>query len=568
MTNSRIIYITEESHCTVLNTSHRRVQVVFFTVLALLLILILRIFDLSVFSFGEFQHSTNLDSQNIRIRNNIVDRNGIILASTLPTASAYIYPKHFIPTDHSFALISKNLGIDIKELRERITNNKHFAWLKRHITPKEQQKLHDLGLLGVSFIKDQKRIYPHKNLFSHIVGLVDIDNNGISGLESSFDMYLQDDTKQALQTTLDAKVQYIVKQELKDAIKKNDAKGGVAIVMDIHTGELLSSVSLPDFNPYGIDAINTSMLFNKATLGVYEMGSVLKALTLAMAIDSEKIDVDDSFDVSTPLKIGKYKIKDYRGKGGVLSVPEILMYSSNIGTAKMIQEVGIPKQKEYFKKLGLLSRINVEVPEISNPIYPSDYRWKELRSITMSYGHGISMTPIHLIQAFSAIVNGGLFRKVTLIKGKNDKIKGKKMFSPRTSFLISKILRLTAKSGSAKRANLNEYLIGAKTGTAEKIVNGRYDKNLNTTLCVASFPMNDPKYAILILVDEPKGNEINHGFTTGGMVAAPVISNIVPRIAPILNVAPVDHKDPKIIKALYINHKPMYKGYASATPKR
>ena len=569
MTNLKVIYVNEESNAAVLSTSYRRVQIVFFAILALLITLVLRLFDLSVFNSGEFQYKTNSGLENISIRGDITDRNGIVLASTIPTASAYIYPKHFTATDRSFALIAKSFNIDIKELKKRIANNQHFVWLKRDLSPKDQEKLHNLGILGVYFIKDQKRIYPHKSLFSHIVGLVDIDNHGISGLESSFNTYLQDDTKQELQTTLDAKVQYVVKQELENAIKQHGAKGGMAVVMDVHTGELLSSVSLPDFNPHSIDTTNTDAFFNKATLGTYEMGSVLKVLTLAIGIDSGMIGIDDSFDVSAPLKIGKYQIKDYRkGKGNILSVPEILMYSSNIGVGKIIQEIGVQKQKEYFKKFGLLSKINTEVPEISSSIYPSDYRWKELNAITMSYGHGISITSIHLIQAFSAIVNGGVFKKATLIKGNNDQISGKRILKQKTSSLMNKVLRLTAESGFAKRANVNEYLIGAKTGTAEKIINGKYDKKLNTAICVAAFPMNKPKYALLVAVDEPKRNEINYGFATGGMVAAPVVASIASRIAPILNVTPVDHTDPRIIKALYIKQKPIYKGYASITTKR
>ena len=569
MTNLKVIYVNEESNAAVLSTSYRRVQIAFFTILALLITLVLRLFDLSVFNLGELQYKTSSYSKNISIRRDITDRNGIVLASTLPTASAYIYPKHFIATDHSFTLIAKNFNIDTKELKKRIANNQHFVWLKRDLSPKDQEKLHNLGILGVHFIKDQKRVYPHKNLFSHIVGLVDIDNRGISGLESSFNIYLQDDTKQELQTTLDAKVQYVVKQELENTIKQHEAKGGIAVVMDVRTGELLSSVSLPDFDPHSIDTTNTDTFFNKATLGVYEMGSVLKILTLAMGIDAGIISIDDSFDVSAPLKIGKYQIKDYgRRRGDILSVPEILMYSSNIGVGKIIQEVGVQKQKEYFKKFGMLSKINTEVPEISNPIYPVNYRWKELSAITMSYGHGISITPIHLIQAFSAIVNGGVFKKATLIKGNNEQISEKRILKQKTSSLMNKLLRLTAESGFAKRANVNEYLIGAKTGTAEKITNGKYNKKLNTALCIAAFPMNDPKYALLIAVDEPKRNEINHGFATGGMVAAPAVASIVSKIAPILNVTPVDHTNPRIIETLYIKQKPMYKGYANVTTKR
>lgn len=560
MSSLKIICTNEISN-TVIQKSHRRIQIVFFSMFAILLTLILRIFDLSIFSDSDLQ-LINKNENEVNIRNNIVDRNGIILASTIPTASAYVYPKHFVNPAQSLKFISNVINIDTRELEERMIKNKHFAWLKRHLTPLEQQALHNLGIPGVYFIDDQKRIYPHKNLFSHLIGLVDIDNKGISGLESFFNENLKNPINQDIQTSLDIRVQYAVKQELSDVIKLHDAIGGTAIVMDVTTGELISSVSLPDFNPYDVREISNKKLFNQATLGVYEMGSVLKALTLAIGIDSGKIDLADSFDVSTPFKINSHKIGDYRGgKGGILSVPEILMYSSNIGVAHIIKEVGITKQKEYFKKLGMLTKINVEVPEKSNPIFPSDRRWKEINSITMSYGHGISVTPIHLIQTFSAIVNNGILRKATIIKRLSNAGSGKQVFKPQTSLLMNKILRLSATNGFARRANLDEYLIGAKTGTAEKIVSGKYSQKLNLALCIAAFPINNPKYALLVLVDEPKQNSINHGFATGGIVAAPVISSIVSKIAPILDIAPIDHNDPKISNALYVNYKPMHKRF-------
>ena len=564
MTNFRIIHINEQTHCEMIKVSHRRVQIVFFSVLAVLLTLVLRIFDLSIFNFGDFQHGSISYNKDIHMRNNLVDRNGIILASTLPTASAYINPAQFINPVQSLELISKELNINVKELAGRISAGKSFVWLKRHITPHEQQKLHNLGIPGVYFVKDQKRIYPHKNLFSHIIGLVDIDNKGVSGLEASFNNQLNDINQRTLQTSLDSKIQYIVKQELENAITTHNAIGGTAIVMDVHTGELVSVVSLPDFDPSNISSIDNKTLFNQATLGVYEMGSVLKPVTIAMALDSGKINVRDSFDVSTPLKINNFTINDYRGKGGFLSVPEVLMYSSNRGVAHMIRKVGVKKQREYFKKLGLLSSIGIEVPETSNPIYPSEARWKELSSVTMSFGHGISITPIHLIQAFSAIVNDGIFRKATLIKGRGDEAIGKRVFSSKTSSLMNRMLRLVTEGGSSRQAGFNDYLVGAKTGTAEKIINGRYSKTVNLALCVGAFPINNPKYSILILVDEPKASKLTFGFATGGWIAAPVISKIVSRIAPILNIAPVDEKDPKVINALYIDYKPMYKQYAHA----
>ncbi|MFQ3307262.1 MAG: cell division protein FtsI (penicillin-binding protein 3) [Candidatus Midichloriaceae bacterium] len=556
MSDFEIIETTKESECELINENHRRIHIVFFTLLSILVILVLRVVDLSVLNFNdEYFNVDGVDVGPLH-RKNIVDRNGIVIASSLPTLSAYIYPKHFVNDPQSFSLIAKELDINIEDIQKKIIKNKSFVWLKRHLKPKQQQKVHDLGIPGIYLINDTQRIYPHKSLFSHTLGLVNVDGVGISGMELYFDKYLTDseDTSE-LQISLDSNIQHIVKNELEKTVKLHDAVGGTAIVMELATGEIISSVSLPDFDPHKVINVNDTQLFNQAAFGLYEMGSVFKVLTLAMALDLGKVNVNDAFDISKPIKINNFTISDYRGgKGGVLSVPEILMYSSNIGTAHMVKEVGIKKQKEYFKKFGFFSKTDVELPERSRALYPSDGRWKEINSITMSYGHGISMTPIHFMQAFSSVVNNGKFKKATYIKGANDNIESRQVIKESTSKIVNKILRLTTKSGFSKRANINEYVIGAKTGTSEKIVNGKYHKKLNIAICAAAFPINKPEYAILVLVDEPKPNKINYGFATGGMVAAPVISDIVSKIAPMLNVAPIDHTNSEFINTMHVNY--------------
>ena len=560
----RVVCISNKSNCHITKTSHKRIQILFFSILITIIVLIFKVLHLSIFGHKNF-YSINKSNRTTKIRKDIIDRNGIILASTVPTASAYINPRHFQNTE-SLQSIAKVIAINPNDLKTQITNKKHFVWLKRHISSKEQQTLHDLRFPGIYFIDDQKRIYPHRNLFSHIIGLVDTDNQGISGIESYFnkDLTNYSNNIDCIQTSLDTRVQYIVRQELNDAIKLHSAVGGVGLVMDVKTGEIISAVSLPDYNPHNIKEVKNHRFFNQATLGVYEMGSILKVFTLAIGIDSGQIDLNHIFDVSTPIQIHKYKIGDYKGgKGGMLSIPEILMYSSNIGVAKIIQKVGSKKQQDYFQKLGMLSKSKIEVPETSPPIIPDTKIWQELRSITISYGHGIAMTPIHLMQSFATILNKGLFQQATLIKNANNKIDGKKVFNTTTSKLMNKILRLSAKKGFAKRANSNQYLVGAKTGTAEKVINGKYDKKLNTALCIAGFPMHNPQYSIFILIDEPQQNKINYGFATGGMVAAPVISNIITKIAPILTITSIDYKSTKIAKDLSMDYKPIYNQFTN-----
>ena len=547
MNISKILYRSNQTDSRIMKMRYRRLQIVIFFMVIVVLLIVIRMTYVSIFKLSNFRNIVNVKHK-VYVRKNIIDRNGMIMASTLPTASAYLYLKYFTNTREYIDDISKIISINIKVLEAHIKNKKHFVWLKRHLTPKEQQSLHDLGVPGLYFINDQKRFYPHKNLFSHTVGLVDVDNKGISGLELQFDKVLKNhsDNINYLQTSLDTRIQYIVYDKLSDAVRLHKASGGVALVMDINNGELISTVSLPDYNPYNIKNIEDEKLFNRVTLGVYEMGSILKVLTLAIGIDTGVIDVNDCFDVSTPIKINNYSINDYRGgKGGILSIPDILVYSSNIGVAKVIQKIGTIRQKEYFKKLGMLSKNTIELPEKSSSIFPSDNKWKDLCTITMSYGHGIAITPIHLIEAFSSVVNKGIFNHATLIKKDNAQYNGKRIFSCYTSKVMNNILKLSAQKGFAKHANLDEYSVGAKTGTAEKIIKGKYNKNLNIALCAASFPMNDPKYSILVLVDEPKKNKVNLGFTTGGMIAAPIIADIISKIAPVLGVPPIINKDLK-----------------------
>ena len=409
------------------------------------------------------------------------------------------------------------------------------------------------------FTEDEKRIYPHENLFAHVLGYVNIDGKGSAGIERLYDDKLTSDYTKNLQLSLDVRVQNILHSELKKAVSMHYAAGGAGLVVDANNGEILAMVSLPDFNPHHLKGVKSNQLFNKIALGAYEMGSTLKPFTVAIGLDTQTIKINDAFDVSRPLKVGRFFINDYKGKGGYLTVPEILMYSSNLGVSQIARTFGVKTQKEYLEKFGFLSPVNIGIPETAKPIFPKHSKWSDASLVTISYGHGLAITGVHLAQAMSSLVNGGMYYQPTFIKYDGvDDLFCKRVIKERTSLMMRKLLRLNVASGSAKKAEVNGFLVGGKTGTAEKNKNGRYNKKLNLSLFVGAFPMNDPQYVVLVMLDEAKKNEVNRGYITGGMVAAPIAGNIITRISQVLGLAQQNHDDKDILQAMYLDYTPMY----------
>jgi len=482
-------------------------------------------------------------------RKDIVDRNGALLATNIPSASLYAHPQKIINCKETASQLANVLGGVSLVIEIKLCSKQSFIWLKRHVTPQEQQAVHNLGIPGLYFSPDERRFYPQGNLFSHIIGYVDIDSNGIAGLERS---YNEDVQSKIITTTLDVNVQDVVREELQSSIDTHKASGGSGIVMNANTGEIVAMVSLPDFDPHHLIDKNATNMFNKATLGVQEMGSVFKVFTVAMALDSNKVTLNDSFDVSKPVKIGRFTIHDYKGKGGNLLVHEILMYSSNLGALQIAKRVGVIEQKEYFKKLGFFSQVEMDLPEIGKPIYPQR-QWNEANLMTASYGHGIAVSPLHVVQAMSAVVNGGLLSVPVLVKSGKDGRRNvdqnvdhksrKRIFKAQTSEIMKKLLRLTVKEGRVRKANIEEYLVGGKTGTPELLVNGKYSHKLNTAVFVGAFPIDKPEYVVFVAVEDPKPNEINGGYATGGMIAAPLGGAIIRRVGPLLG---LPHQNPRV----------------------
>lgn len=308
--------------------------------------------------------------------------------------------------------------------------------------------------------------------------------------------------------------------------------------MDIKSGEILSMVSLPDFDPHKPAKATDAQKFNRATLGAYEMGSTFKSFTMAMGLDYGVATMKSGYDATNPLKIATFTINDAHGKKRWLSVPEIYAYSSNIGTAKMALDVGTKRQKEFLGKMGMFKPIDIELPEKASPQFPED--WKEINTVTISYGHGISVTPLHLVRGIASLVGGGTLEKLTLLKdGNKNKAKGERVVSEQTSENVRRLMRLVVDHGTGGKADIAGYRVAGKTGTAEKVqAGGKYNPDAKIASFIATFPVDEPKYIVLVMIDEPKGNKSTYGFATGGMISAPVVGKIIARMGPMLGIKP------------------------------
>lgn len=540
---------------------HSRLTFIIMCLTLSFLVLIFRLFYLTAFSSIEDIKitSSNKPTREFMLkRASVTDRNGELLATNITTASLYANPRYLINPDEAARKLSEALpSLKYQDLLVKFKPNKNFIWVKRHLTPKEQQVIHDLGIPGLYFTKDEKRVYPQTHLFAHSIGFTDVDGNGLSGIEKTFNHDLTESTQLPLELSLDLRIQNIVREELLHAVDLNQAIGASGLVMDINNGEVISMVSLPDFNPNRTEGTNDRQRFNQVTLGSYEMGSVFKILTTASAFDLGRVKVNDAFNVSAPYKVANFKINDYKGKGGELSIPEILMYSSNIGTAQIASHIGVKDQQEYMRRFGVLDKLKIEIPEVSSPRYPQKSKWTEVSLVTISYGHGIAVTPLHLARAVAATVNGGLLVQPTLLKHHAPR-EYPRVIEEETSKLMRKMLRLVVTGGSGRKAEVPGYFLGGKSGTAEKICGRGYCKNSNLSLFVAAYPIHEPKYLILVMVDEAKRNTHNSGLLSGGAVAAPVAGEIVKRISPILGINPILDDSEEINEMLSLNFSPRH----------
>jgi cell division protein FtsI (penicillin-binding protein 3) len=481
-------------------------------------------------------------------RPDIIDRNGEVLATDIKTASLFAEPRRIVDADEALEKLATVLpDIDYEQTYHKLRSDAGFVWLRRQLTPRQQAAIMALGIPGIGFRTETRRFYPAGAAAAHVVGLVNIDNKGIAGLEKYIDdqglAVLQEaglaDPKalKPVRLSLDLRVQHVLHDELLRAMEKYQAIGAAGVVLNARTGEVVAMASLPDYDPNNPYNAHEKDRLNRMTAGVYEMGSTFKGLTAAMALDSGKVTLDDTFDARRPIQIGRFTIKDFRGKGRVLTVPEVFIYSSNIGTARMADVVGVENHRIFLKRLGLLDRMQTELPEVAQPTEPPE--WKKIHSITISFGHGVATTPLQTAVATAAVLNGGrLFNPTFLPRSEREAaLSGEQVLNPRTSQAMRYLFRLNVEKGSGRRADVPGYFVGGKTGTAEKVVNGRYSSDKRFNAFLAGFPANDPQYVVLVTLDEPKPETPGVG-ATAGLNAAPTVGNIIRRAAPMLGVKP------------------------------
>lgn len=484
-------------------------------------------------------------------RATITDRNGEIMAVSLPLTALYANPQQIENAAEAADRLRTVLpNLDRERLIQRMSGERQFAYIARALTPREMAQVNALGIPGLHFEEAERRYFPQGRTGAHIIGGVDVDGVGIAGVERHFNDRLRSNPSEPLRLSLDIRVQLALRDAVQRAITEFNGIGGAGVVMDANTAEVLSMVSLPDYDANDVGAATNDERFNRVTVGVYEPGSTFKLLTASMALENG-LQPWQGYDAAHPIRAGRFTITDYRGKGRWLALPEILAYSSNLGAARMAAAVGPTRHREFLRSMGVTSRLQIEIPETALPIVPPQRSWHELSTMTIGFGHGISVTPLHVATAISAVANGGILRQPTILAQQpGTQREGTRVISQRTSELMRRMMRLVVTDGSGRGANIPGYFVGGKTGTAQKTgPRGGYLPNKRIAAFVGAFPIYAPRYVVYVMVDEPKPNARSHGFATAGWVAAPAAGMVISRIAPILGMLP-EPETPEITRAL------------------
>lgn len=518
-------------------------------------VMALRIVDLGLFqAVSETRYAAQSFLTPTALRADIVDRHGVVLATNLKTASLYADPMRILEPEQVAAKLSR-LFPDLVEaqLLQKLQGNGRFVWLKRKLTPKQMWQVNALGLPGLAFQEEEERIYPQGRLAAHVLGFTDPDGRGLAGVEHYFDARLSDMDKvdEPLALSVDVRVQHALMDEVQRSVDRFSAIGGAGLVMDVRSGELLAMASVPDFDPNEPAASPEQAFFNRASQGVYELGSTFKAFTLAMALEAGTATIASHYDASEPIKVSRFTIRDDHPQNRVLSLPEIFVHSSNIGAAKMAMEVGTEAQQDFLSRLGLLRPASLELAEVGHPLVPD--RWRDIATMTIAYGHGIAVSPVQLASGLSAMVNGGDLHPATLlVKSADQKAKGRSVISEKTSATLRTLMRLVVQKGTAQQADVPGYRVGGKTGTAEKAVGGGYARKALLSSFAGIFPMDDPRYLVFVMIDEPQGIKSTWNYAGGGWTAAPTVADVILRIAPLLGVRPHEEDNGPFQQAAFV----------------
>ncbi|HEV3045318.1 MAG TPA: penicillin-binding protein 2 [Roseiarcus sp.] len=484
-------------------------------------------------------------------RPDLLDRNGEVLATDVKTMSIFAEPRRIIDKDEAVELITAVLpDVNAKELRERLGSRKGFVWVKRQVTAKEQEEIFHLGLPGVGFLPENKRVYPNGPIGAHVLGYVDKDNIGIAGMEKYLDNQSLTDPHVAgfnvdpaslkpVRLSLDLKVAHALRDELQSGMARFRAKAAAGAVMDVNTGEMIALESLPDFDPNDPGDMKDPSLINRINVGVYEMGSTFKAISIAMALDLGKVTLTSRVDARDNLRYGRYTIHDFHATHRVLTVPEVFTHSSNIGTARMALMVGVEGHQAFLKKMGQLDRLRTELPESAEPLVPK--HWGELNTMTIAFGQGLNVAPAQAMMAVAALVNGGNIMTPTFLPRSPAEALAvaHRVVSPQTSESMRYLMRSNATHGSASLANVPGYYVGGKTGTADKIVHGHYSNDRVFTTFMAITPADKPKYLYMVLYDEPQALPEDGGYHTAAHNAGRTTGRLIERVEPLIGDPPL-----------------------------
>jgi cell division protein FtsI (penicillin-binding protein 3) len=502
---------------------------------------------------------TKPDPNAMRPRAAITDRNGDILAISLPTASVYADPREMADAGDAARKLKQALPqLDEDAVHARLASAKRFVYIARQISPQQELAINALGIPGIYFQQTERRQYPQGRVAAQVLGGVDLDEHGIAGVEREFNDRLLDD-KAPLKLSLDVRVQAVMRDELAHSMAEFHAIGACGIIMDVRTGEVLAMVSLPDYDANKAGEAPPEERFNRAVTGMYEPGSTFKLQTAAMALDSGAVHIWDSFDAAHPIHIGRFTITDFEGKHRYLALPEVLAYSSNLGAAHIAMDVGGERQRAWLKGMGMFGRVGIELPEQGRPVVQSAAGWGESTVMTVGFGHGIAVSPLHVVRGTATIANGGTLVRPTILAQIPSELQGEtpegvgpeagpRVMQQATSDVMRRLMRLVVTNGYGKPADVPGYFVGGKTGTAEKTAGRGYRKHANVSAFMSVFPMNAPHYAVYFMLDEPKGNRSTGGYSTAGAVSAPAAGRVIARIAPMLGMMP-ETKDAEVIQA-------------------
>jgi cell division protein FtsI (penicillin-binding protein 3) len=529
-----------------LTLTYQRLMLVMLLFVGVTALIVLRLAYLQVFT--DRSGAAAIGNPLIPPRADIVDRNGLPLARTIDAWTIGVHPGRVIGNKAELARRLNELMPErtAAEYLRLLSADSNYLYLSRRAVPELVAAVNALGEPGIVFSREPERLYPQTALAGHILGWTDFDGRGVAGMERVLEERLTTEGMrgQPVALSIDSRVQAAMESELASAVTSLQAEGGTGIVLDAHTGEIVAMASAPTFNPNAAGRSDPSALYNRATMGVYELGSTFKPITVAAAMEAGVVTgMGQRWDASAPLPIGRFRISDDHPQGRPLTIPEILVHSSNIATARIADQMGIERMQAAFRDLGFHEPAHIELNERSRTLWPGE--WSRATVLTTGYGHGIAVTPLHLASAYAALVNGGVWRPATLMRiAPGQAPHGRRVYSEQTSYRMRQLLRMIVQHGTGRRGEAAGFRVGGKTGTAEKVATGGgYSRRVNVSTFAAAFPMDEPRYVVLVMMDAPKGNAETHFLTTAAWTAAPVVSRVISRAGPLLGIIPDDNRD-------------------------